>query len=49
MKYFLASLVAVKSLIFMEIEAKININSVKRSGEDEIGTIILETDIYDAF
>ena len=31
-----------------EIETKINTSSVKRSGEDEIGTIILKSDVYDA-
>ena len=28
---------------------KDNTSSVKQSGEDEIGTIILKSDIYDAF
>ena len=32
-----------------EIETKINKSSVKRSDEDEIGTIILKSDSYDAF
>ena len=47
MKYFHASLVTVKS--FFETKTKINPNSVKRSGEDEIGTTFLKSDIYDAF
>ena len=50
MKYFRVSLVTVKSLtLCSEFETKINTSSVKRSGEDEIGSIILKSDIYDAF
>ena len=30
-------------------EKKINTSSVKQSGEDEIGTIFLKSDIYDPF
>ena len=32
-----------------EIDTKINANSVKQSGEDEIGTIFFKSDTYDAF
>ena len=49
MEYFRVSLVAVKSLFFSsEIETKIN-SSGKGSGEDEIGTVFLKSDIYDPF
>ena len=48
MKYFRASLVAVKSLIFMFGNRDKDTNSVKRSGKDEIGTIILKSNICDA-
>ena len=47
MKYFRASLVTVKSLIFSsEIVTKINTSSVKESGEVEIGTILLKSNMY---
>ena len=50
MKYFCVSLVTVKSLISMFGNwDKDNTSSVKQSGKDEIGTIILKSDIYDAF
>ena len=38
-----------QKFLFSEIETKINTNLVKRSGEDEIGTIILKSNIYHAF
>ena len=50
MKYFRVCLVTAKGLLFCsEIEAKINASSVKRSGEEEIGTDFLNSDIYDQF
>ena len=50
MKYFRVSLVRVKSLFFCsEIETKVNTSSVKGSGEDEIGAIFLNSDIYNPF
>ena len=50
MKCFRVSLVAAKSLFFCsEIETKLNTSSVKRSSEDDIGTIILKCDIYEVF
>ena len=33
----------------MEIETKINTSSVKRSSEDEIGTIFSKNYVYDVF
>ena len=38
-----------KLSFWSEIETKINTTSMKRSGEDEIGTIYLKNNIYDAF
>ena len=50
MKYFRVSLVTVKSLISCPgIEAKIKTGSINGSGEDEIRTIFLKSDIYDLF
>ena len=50
MKYFQSVLVAVKSLIFMfGNRDKDKPSTVKRSGEDKIGTIILKSGTYDAF
>ena len=46
----MSRLLRLKAYFFCsEIETKINTSSVKRSGEDEIGTIFLRSDIYDAF
>ena len=33
--------------IEVKMNIKINVSSVKRSGEDEIGTMFLKIDIYD--
>ena len=50
MKYFRASVVTVKSLIFCsEIETKININSAKGCSEKEIATTFLKSYFYDLF
>ena len=46
---YLALLRSKASFFCLEIETKINTSSVKGSGEDEIGTIIIESDICDAF
>ena len=35
--------------IEIKMNIKINVSSVKGSGEDEIGTIFLKIDIYDLF
>ena len=37
------------SEIEIKMNIKINVSSVKGSGEDEIGTIFLKIDIYDLF
>ena len=46
MKYFRVSLVTVKGLFFCSV---IETSSVKGSGEDEIQTNFLNSDIYDEF
>ena len=50
MKYFHVSLVTVKNFFFCsEIKIKINTSPVKESGQDEIKTFFLKSDIYDSF
>ena len=48
MKYFHVSTVMVEGLIFCT-EIEINTSSVKKSGEDKIGTIFKKRDIYATF